>query len=87
MSDGEWFLILCIVCAAAFYFGGVFGAYKQGKMYREKLNNCQNAIRKELSGVTSRDIFWKSKGTTTDTMRAFTEDLHIAFIGLKGYRK
>jgi hypothetical protein len=59
MSDGEWFLILCIVCAAAFYFGGVFGAYKQGKMYREKLNNCQNAIRKELSGVTSRYILEK----------------------------
>lgn len=59
MSDGEWFLILCIVCAGVYYFGYLFGTYKQSKMHREKLNNCQNVIRKELSGVTPKYILDK----------------------------
>ena len=81
MSDGEWFLILCIVCAEAFYFGGVFGTYKQGKMYREKLNNCQNAIRKELSGVTSKYILEKQgnyHGYYEGAYRGFTYCLSLS---------
>lgn len=59
MSDGEWFFILCIACASAFYFGDVFGTYKEGKMHRKKLDNCQNEIRKELSGITAKYILDK----------------------------
>ena len=59
MSDGEWFFILCIACATAFFYGSVFGAYKKGKAYQKKLDYCQNEIRKELSGITPKYILDK----------------------------
>lgn len=59
MSDGEWLFVLCIACAFAFFVGNIFGAYKEGKTYRKKLDNCQNKIRKELSGITSKYILEK----------------------------
>ena len=59
MSDGECFFILCVACASAFFIGNTLGAYKEGKTYRKKLDNYQNKIRKELSGITAKYILDK----------------------------
>ena len=59
MSRGEWFFILCAVCVLAFFAGLIFGSYKKEKAYREKIEDCQNKIRKELSTVTPKYILDK----------------------------